>query len=58
MKILLTSIALLKFYMGNAYEDEDYLRGWKNSKVGRSPTVLQGSVGLYTTDADFKMVLR
>jgi hypothetical protein len=48
----------LKFYMGNAYEDEDYLRGWKNSKVGRSPTVLQGSVVLYTTDTDFKMVLR
>ena len=48
MKIQLASIALLKFCMGN----EHYLTGRKNSKVGRS-LAIQGSVVLYTTNADF-----
>ena len=31
-----TTIALSKFFMGNAYDDKDFLRGWKNSNVERS----------------------
>ena len=31
-----TTIALSKFFMGNAYDDKDFLRGWRNSNVERS----------------------
>ncbi|KAL3796069.1 hypothetical protein ACHAW5_007852 [Stephanodiscus triporus] len=48
-----TSIALLNFSKGNAHDDENVsLRGWKNSKVGRSLSV-QGSEVVYTTNSDF-----
>ena len=47
-----TTIALSMFFMGNAYDDKDFLRGWKNSNVERS-LIVQGSEVIYTTNADF-----
>ncbi len=47
-----TTIALSKFFMGNAYGDKDFLRGWKNSNVERS-LIVQGSEVIYTTSTDF-----
>jgi hypothetical protein len=46
------SIALLKFRVGNTYDDKNSLRGWKSPKAKRFITV-QGSVALYTMSADF-----